>query len=110
MGSGLQPLRLLLQDGRMLDLTGSATMGRDSVGEVVKSESLPCKFAKFSSFVGMPLAGFKEEISSLLREMEARKGRGVKFSGGKRKTISSSRVEREIRKLECFVNCNSCPI
>lgn len=41
MGSGLQPLRLLLQDGRMLDLTGSATMGRDSVGEVVKSESLP---------------------------------------------------------------------
>ena len=45
----------------------------DSMEEVVFSESLPCKFAKFSSFLGMLMVGFKKEITSLLRKMEARK-------------------------------------
>ena len=65
--SGSQPLRMLLQDGRLLDLMGSAEKGilgrdlavraedvedfrlletnRDLVGEIVFFESLPCKFA-----------------------------------------------------------------
>ena len=36
--------------------------------------SFPSKFANFNSFVGMPIAGFEKESSSLLRKMEARKG------------------------------------
>ena len=35
--------------------------------ELVASEILPCKFAKFNNFLGMPLAGKKKEINSLLR-------------------------------------------
>ena len=55
------------------------------------------------------MAGFKKEITSLLGKMEARKEYGVKISGGKRKAFSSSRVEREISKLECSVNYSSSP-
>lgn len=53
------------------------------------------------------MKGFEKETSSLMRKMEARKGRGVKISGEKRKTCLSSWVEMEIRKLECSVNYNS---
>ena len=55
------------------------------------------------------MAGFKKEITSLLGKMEARKECGVKISGGKRKAFSSSRVQREISKLECSVNYSSSP-
>ena len=58
----------------------------NSVGEVVFSESLPYKFSKFSNLLGMLVKGFEKETSSLMRKMEARKGRGVKISGEKRKT------------------------
>lgn len=51
-------------------------------GEVI--DSLPSKFVKFRSFVGMPFEGFEKEISSLLKKLEARKERRVKVSGGKR--------------------------
>ena len=52
----------------------------------------------------MPIASFEKKICALIRKMELRKGRGMRMLGVRR---SSSRFEREIRKLECSVNYNS---
>lgn len=41
--------------------------------------------------------------------MEARKGRGVKVIGGRRKHLSASHFERELQKLEGSVNYDSFP-
>ena len=54
--------------------------------------------------------GDGKEISSLLRKMESRKGRGVKVSRGNRKSFSCTCLEGEIRKLECSVNYNYSPL
>ena len=84
--------------------------GSSSTGEELIYEKLPCKFAKFNNILGILVVGFENEINSLPRKMEARKGCRVKIPGGKRKTFSSSSVEREIQKLECLVNYNSSPL
>lgn len=57
----------------------------------------------------MPVVGFEKEIRSLLKKLEARKGRGVKVSGGKRSLRLASHFERELRNLESSVNYNSAP-
>ncbi|KAL6335611.1 hypothetical protein AAG906_030745 [Vitis piasezkii] len=57
---------------------------------------LPSNIVKFSSGLGMAVAGFKKEINSLLKKLESRKGRGIKGFGGKKKFVPSSRFEREI--------------
>ena len=74
-------------------------------GDELSFAIIPNKFAKFNSFLGLPVVGFEKEIIALLRKMESRKGNGIKVSRGSRKS-SSSRLEREIQKLECPVNCN----
>ena len=51
-------------------------------GEVHPSESLFDKLARFNGFLGMPVVGFKNEILSLLRKMDARRGHGGKVGGG----------------------------
>ena len=94
-----------LQDGSLVETSGSAE--KDTLGKVVRTragkletpkalelvcvpkgevmDSLPTKFANFSSFVGILVEGFEKEINSLLKKLEARKGRGVKVPGGKKK-------------------------
>ena len=67
--------------------------GCELVGE--DPDSLPRKLANFCRFMGMPAASFEKEISSLLRKLESRKGRGIEVSGGKRKPFSISHVKRE---------------
>ena len=57
--------------------------------------SLPSEFVKLGNFVGMLVVGFEREIISLLKNLEARKSRGVKNLGDKRKSPSSW-FEREI--------------
>lgn len=71
--------------------------------------SLPSSFVKFSSGLRMLIVSFEKEISSLLKKLETRKRRGVKRLGEKKIFLSSSRFDREIRKLECSVNYNSSP-
>ena len=66
-----------------------------SQGEELSFASLPSKFAKFSSFLGLRMVGFEKEINSLLRKMESRKGHEVKVSMGSRKFLSTC-LEREI--------------
>lgn len=51
--------------------------------------NLPNKFVHFSNFVGMLVAGFEKEINSLLKNLEVKKWRGVKISGGKRNHLST---------------------
>ena len=112
---------MLLQDAHSLELSGRPVKGHSSKELVVRDEEmnppcdlgfecavegeeivrLPSNIVKFSSGLGMAVAGFKKEINSLLRKLELRKGRGVKVSGGKRKPLASSGFEREIQKLEC---------
>ena len=71
--------------------------------------SLPRKFVNFSNYVGMLVAGFEKEINSLLKNLEARKGRGVKVLGGRRKHFLTSHFERELLKLEYLINYDSSP-
>ena len=49
----------------------------------------------------------RKEINSLLRKLEVKKGCGVKVFGGRRKSLSSSQLEKEIQRLKCSVNYNS---
>ena len=72
--------------------------------------SLPDKFVAFSSFLGLPVTGFEKESNSLLWKLESRKGRGVKITRLKKKSPLASRMEREIRKLECSVNYDCSPL
>ena len=85
--------------------------------EVHPSESLFDKLARFNGFLGMPVVGFENEILSLLRKMDARRGHGGKVRGGgamgggwKRKPKALSCFNREIQKLECLVNYNRSPM
>lgn len=71
--------------------------------------SFPNGFIEFNNYLGMPVAGFKKEINSLLKKLDLKKGRGVMVLGGRIKPLASSRFEREIRKLECSVNYNNSP-
>ena len=76
------------------------------VGKKLSFVSLPNKFANLNRFLGLPVASFEKEISTLLRKMESRKDCRVKVTGGKRKIFSSTHLHCKIRKLECSVNYN----
>ena len=57
--------------------------------------------------MGMSIARFEKEINYLLKILEERKGCRLKISGEKRNYLSASRLEWELRKLECVVSYNS---
>ena len=113
MGPSTPGLKLRVQDGS-LEHSGKMVKGISvseartevvdpprvaGLGGVAKGEefaSLPKGFVKFSNCLGLPILGFEKEISSLLRKLEAKKGRGVKVLGGGRKSMSSLRLEKEI--------------
>ena len=80
---------------------------KGGVEDIKDFRSLPDKFVAFSSFLGLPVTGFEKESNSLLWKLESRKGRGVKITRGKKKSPLATRLEREIRKLECSVNYDS---
>ena len=63
-------------------------------------------FVSFSEYLGLPLEGFEKEVDSLLRKLEAWKGRRVVGSRGKRRSSPASQFERELQRLDCFVNYN----
>ena len=69
--------------------------------------AFPASSYIFNNFVGMPIVRFKKEISSLLKNLEARKGHGVKISDRKKNHLLASYLERELRKLEYATNYNS---
>ena len=56
----------------------SLAQGFESIVEGEEVVSLPSSFVKFSSSLGMPVVGLEKEISSLLKKLNSRKGRGVK--------------------------------
>ncbi|KAL6334210.1 hypothetical protein AAG906_007457 [Vitis piasezkii] len=68
---------------------------------------LPRGFVELSNCLGIPISGYEKEISCLLRKLESKKSEGVKVFGGRRKSLFSSRLGKEIRRLECSVNYNS---
>lgn len=104
------------QDGSLKAMKGSSDLearvewvdpSRDAgLGGVEEGEEFACLprgFFKFSNCLGMPISGYEKEISSILRKLESQKGRGVKVLRGKRKSLSSSWLDKEIRRLECLV-------
>ena len=112
-------LQMLQQDGCLLEATGTDPKNSSGKELTIRAEELgsskalehvgnlegedpirlPNKFIQFSNFVGMLVAGFEKEISSFMKNLEERKGCGVKISS--RKRISASRLKRELRNLEC---------
>ena len=83
---------------------------KGGVEDIKDFRSLPDKFVAFSSFLGLPVTGFEKESNSLLWKLESRKGLGVKITRGKKKSPLATRLEREIRKLECSVNYDCSPL
>ena len=83
---------------------------RASEEKILVFGHLPNKFVAFSSFPGLPVMGFEKEINSLLKKLELRKGRGIKIARGKKKSPLATRLEKEIRKLECSVNYDCAPL
>ena len=74
-------------------------LGFESAAEGEEFVSLPSSFVKVSSSLGVLVVGLEKEISLLLKNLDLRK-KGVKGSGGKKKSLPSPRFEKEIRKLE----------
>ena len=120
-----QLLKMMLQDGGLLELSGKAVKDPSGMEVVTRDKELelsrdvdfgcaleeedfnshPNGFVKFTNCLGMPVAGFEKKICALVRKMESRKGRDVRVTRSKKR--SSSRFKREIRKLEYSVNYNS---
>ena len=90
---GCQLLKLLLQDGGLLELSEEAARVPSGKELVIKTEEmerprdvefdcvaeeegdieiLPNGFVSFSNCLGMLIAGFEKEICSLFRKMESR--------------------------------------
>ncbi|RVW17316.1 Oligouridylate-binding protein 1 [Vitis vinifera] len=75
--------------GRDEEMVSPLDMDSRCVMEGEDRGSLPSEFVKLGNFVGMLVVGFEREIISLLKNLEARKSRGVKNLGDKRKPPSS---------------------
>ena len=122
-GADLDPLRMILADGREAEVSGFSGMANEAVEEEIKDVSErafqevmeegneagePCWqsscLAKFSRCLGMPTEGFEGEILFLLKRMKERKLQKGKLDGRKKKKLESSKFERELRKLEWTVN------
>lgn len=54
-----------------------------SMREEHSLDNLPSMFANFSISMGLLVVSFEKDINSLLSKIKARKGHGVKVSGGK---------------------------
>ena len=95
LGEGSRLLKMMLKDGSLLEFPHNfeaislckdivASFGESdtskikssscSMGEVLPSENLFDKLTRFSSFLRMPVVGFENEIMSLLRKVDTRRG------------------------------------
>ena len=122
-GIDLDPLRMIMANGRETEVLRSPRMAlvivgkkvekvvgwditeeRNEVGEQCWQSSC---LARFSRCLGMPTEGFEGEILLLLKRMKERKlqkGKKGNLVGRKKRKIESSKFERELRKLEWTVN------
>ena len=62
------------------------------------------KFLWFCKYVGVSVEGFEEDIMRILVEIESRRCFVSASKAGKRGTMSSSRKERELKKLISTIN------
>lgn len=67
------------------------------------------KLINFNSFVRMPTVGFENEIISLLRKIDARRGHDGKASRAKKPNTSSC-FNKELQKWEFLVKYNKSPL
>ena len=122
-GIDMDPLRMIMADGREAEVLGSPGMVFGTVGK--KAEKVvgwditeernegseqcwqsSC-LARFSRCLGMPTEGFEGEILLLLKRMKERKlqkGKKGNQDGRKKRKMESSKFEKELRKLEWTVN------
>ena len=122
-GAAMGPLRMILADGREVEVSdlagresGTSKEASEGVSERVSQEDEEerveegelcwhsSSLAKFSRYLGMPTEGFEGEILFLLKRMKERKLQKGKLDGRKRRKLESSKFERELRKLEWTVN------
>ena len=124
-GIDLDPLRMIMANGRETEVLRSPRMAlvivgkkvekvvgwditeeRNEVGEQCWQSSC---LARFSRYLRMPTEGFEGEILLLLKRMKERKLQKWKkgnLVGRKKTKMESSKFERELRKLEWTVNYN----
>ncbi|RVW69470.1 hypothetical protein CK203_054489 [Vitis vinifera] len=90
------PLRMVLADGRAVDLARLDISGAD---DWTNSSS-----AAFSKFLGMPTVGFEEETLALLIKMRCkREVKHREFRKGKR-LVTFSKFDRELKRSETSIN------
>ncbi|KAJ9701995.1 hypothetical protein PVL29_003971 [Vitis rotundifolia] len=119
LGEDSSPLRMVLVNNSLLEFEEAGVILIEvAVGEkdkeegsclgLVSSAKVPMEnwpssnLAAFSDWMSMPPMGFKAEILAL-RKMQARKEVRVREDGKRKKNSSSSKSERELKKLMCFV-------
>ncbi|RVW86846.1 hypothetical protein CK203_036077 [Vitis vinifera] len=112
------PLRVILKDGRSFNLPEGVTpksRGKElqtpplhivaaGEGENIKSPWVNKKFLGFCKTVGVSIEGFEEDILRILKEIKNRRGVIRKSNDSKRGTVSTSRKERELKKLVSTIN------
>ena len=90
-------------DGRALPAKDMERVLEKEEGSVLGSW-MNGSFVKLYHCLGMPTEGFEGEILLLLRKMEERKNIKGKSAEKRRKIQKVSKLERELKKLECSVN------
>ncbi|RVW43419.1 putative mitochondrial protein [Vitis vinifera] len=115
-GIDMDPLRMIMADGREAKVLGSPGMVLGTVGkeaekvvgwDITEERGEQCWqsscLARFSRCLEMPTEGFEGEIPLLLKRMKERKfqkGKKGNQDGRKKRKMESSKFERELRKLE----------
>ncbi|KAJ9693707.1 hypothetical protein PVL29_009588 [Vitis rotundifolia] len=119
LGEDSSPFRMVLVNDSLLEYEEAGVIPIEvTVGEKDKEEGsclglvsrakVPMEnwsssnLAAFGTWLGMPTVGFEAEILAL-RKMKARKEITGREDGKRKKNSSSSKSEREIKKLACFV-------
>lgn len=106
------PLRIVQLDGS--EVQWSSHLGRledneskEGATEGTFSDETFGRLLSFSRFVGLPMDGFENEILTMFRSLECRKRGKIYVQGGKKNYLLRSKVERELRKLECSIKYGS---
>ena len=106
------PLRIVQLDGSEVQWPSHLgcledNKSKEGATEGTFSDETFGRLLSFNRFMGLPVDGFKNEILTMFQSLECRKRGKIYVQGGKKNSLLRSRVERELRKLECSIKYGS---
>ena len=93
------PLSMVLQDGSEVVFLENASFEEEAPFDKELSN-----FKDFSRYLGMPVEGYEEKIVLLLKKLKKMTGGGTLCKKRKKEVVSTSRSERELKRLDCSVS------